>query len=406
MTVDELFERVVRSHLWLLAVCLLLPVTLVGYAEYQKPLAWDASVRIQVDTAEMSSSTQAESLSSRVLAVVTTPRILAEAMDDAGITGDPVTIAGHEVTAQRLGESPVVEITVTQPDALRAGALVKALAQRLITFLNQQGQQGSEEALTKTTTRLAKARKQYDDAVGLLAAARTPADQARATGELQSAAQLVGGLLQQQLSLENNASGHSQAIAIDADTPQVVKVSSSLIPRVSLALLLGLCLGLALSAALETIRPRVPSTRALARLLEAPMVGSAHPRSLLVGEVARTARRQGVDLVVVVPADPRDAAHADALVAELSRGTARTEPSRPAPPDGSYDVDTMVGVQPMEYCTLGAVPVGKELTAGVLVCSTGNVLRARIDQLSDTLAAACWPVIGVVDPQSGWGEGA
>src|SRR6478609_32048 len=106
MTLDDLFSRVIRSHLLLIIVITLLPVGLVlAFGELQ-PTEWRASVRIQATSAVPTSSTEAEGLSSRILAIATTPTVVQDSMKAAGVDGNAVDVSEKHVTAQRLGESP------------------------------------------------------------------------------------------------------------------------------------------------------------------------------------------------------------------------------------------------------------------------------------------------------------
>jgi hypothetical protein len=50
----------------------------------------------------------------------------------------------------------------------------------------------------------------------------------------------------------------------------------------------------------------------------------------------------------------------------------------------------------VRFTGLSAVTQQDEMTAGVVVVSTGSVLLRRLDDLDDVLKAVRWPVLGIV----------
>src|SRR5690348_17247701 len=142
MTIEEMFRRIVRAHLGIILVCMLIPVAAAAVLAAQRPDPTTASLRVQVVSGAPKSATEAEGMSSRVLAVATTPSLLNAALLAAHAQRDVGTYAVNNVAAQRLGESSIVELSVTDDDPLIAGPVVSALATRVALFMNQ-GDQGS-----------------------------------------------------------------------------------------------------------------------------------------------------------------------------------------------------------------------------------------------------------------------
>ncbi|MGN6132600.1 MAG: hypothetical protein ACTHOK_19895, partial [Nocardioidaceae bacterium] len=136
MTVEELFRRIVRAHLAVILVCLLVPVVVVGVVDARRPPSWTGVVRIQVKSAAPGSTTEADAMSSRVLALATTPSLIEQALAKAHLRRDPTEISRHRVTAERLGSAPIVELQIVDPSQSGAGRLVVALAGQVASFMN------------------------------------------------------------------------------------------------------------------------------------------------------------------------------------------------------------------------------------------------------------------------------
>ena len=57
MTLQEIFHRIVRGHLLVIAICTLLPLLAVVLLQQREAPAWEGSVRIQVVSAAPVSTT-------------------------------------------------------------------------------------------------------------------------------------------------------------------------------------------------------------------------------------------------------------------------------------------------------------------------------------------------------------
>ena len=405
MTLDDLFSRVIRSHLLLIIVITLLPVGLVLALGELQPTEWRASVRIQATSAVPTSSTEAEGLSSRILAIATTPTVVSDSLRAAGVDGNAVDVSEKHVTAQRLGESPVVELSVTNPTKAHADALVKQLSIRVLKFMNTADRGRFEAAVEDVNQRLDDTRTQRDRLAERLAT--MPPGQAR--NHLQDlaneASKVAAELSSQRASLIMADITRGRAVLVDGQTPTVLIVPSSLLPRLGLALVLGLCLAIATAAAIETFRPKVPDARSLARVLDAPMLATVKqaPGSL-AHSLSLVARRNGLDTVVILPADPAHRASASALARSLSRTHAQRERVRDRVlVDGSGDDGTEVDRDwGTAFVDLPSLAHRQEVSAGVAVVCAGPVPHEHIESLHDVLRATHWPLIGVLDAGSAW----
>ncbi len=403
MTIEEMFRRIVRAHLGIILVCVLLPVAAaIGLQAGKVPLSL-ASLRLQVVSGAPTSATEAEGISSRVLALATTPGLLDASLKQVGAQRDVADFAANHVAAQRLGESAIVQLSVTDKDPIAAGQIVAALAERVAQFMNHGDRATFNAALAELDKQIGNAASQRDKLAAQLKGIADINARADLQTQIQSANQLLGLLSTQRASLAVQDATRDIVVPV-GNKPEVSQVPSPLLPQAALALLLGLVLGLTAAAVLETMRPRVASVRALAHLLQAPVLGrSSEEISSLRNTMALAARRQGVDAVVLMGAEESDADTVSQLLFALS-GFSPTPQRMKSPSPAAIDDATESSVLEMEapfsnvrFTGLSAVTPQDEMTAGVVVVSGGTVLLRRLDDLDDVLKAVRWPVLGIVN---------
>jgi capsular polysaccharide biosynthesis protein len=397
----------VRAHLGVILVCTLIPVAIAIGLHADKPAVSLASLRVQVISGAPSSATEAEGISSRVLALATTPSVLDAAMKEAGVQRDLTDFAATHVAAQRLGESSIVELSVSDRDPVAAARILSALTERVALFMNNGDRAVFNEAKAKLDKEVADATAHRDKLADQLRGIADINARGNLQTQIQSADQLLAQLTSRQATLAVADATRDFVVPIGTK-PEVRQVQSSLVPQAALALLLGLILGLTAAAILETIRPRVASVRALARLLEAPVLGkSTEEIHSLRNTMALAARRQGVDAVVLMGADKSDADTVSHLLFALSgfSPTPRRLKSPTSSPagleeagDGMFELDAAEGAPfaNVRFTGLSAVTPQDEMTAGVVVVSAGTVQLRRLDDLDDILKAVRWPVLGIV----------
>jgi capsular polysaccharide biosynthesis protein len=405
VTIEEMFRRIVRAHLGVILVCVLLPVAVAATLAADRSDPTIASLRLQVISGAPKSATEAEGISSRVLAIATTPSLLDAALGAADAERNVQHFAATAVTAQRLGESSIVELSVTDDDPLAAGRIVSQLAERVALFMNHGDQAAFRDTMASLADQIRAATIQRDKLVGQLKGIADLTAREDLQVQIQSANQLLNQLSAQRAMLVTADTKRDQVVPI-GNKPDVRQMHSSMLPQLALAVLLGLVLGLTAAALLETFRPRVNGIRALARLLQAPVLGkSTEDIGSLHNTMALAARRQGVDAVVLVGADDGDEETVSRLLFMLS-GYPSTPPrvrkgsNTPAGHDGdaAFDLDgpDLTGFSDVRFTGLSAVTPQDEMTAGVVVVSGGTVLLRRLDDLDDVLKAVRWPVLGLV----------
>lgn len=401
VTVEELFRRIVRAHLAVILVCLLVPVVVVGVVDARRPPSWTGVVRIQVKSAAPGSTTEADAMSSRVLALATTPSLIEQALAKAQLRRDPTEISRHRVTAERLGSAPIVELQIVDPSQSGAGRLVVALAGQVASFMNDASTRHTTKVLDDLDAQVAQAEAKQSTMIDNLTTTLGRRPRATAMLRIQMAGRNLSQLLSQRNALRLAAAQRDPVVVIDGAHPSVTRQPSALPAQTALAGLLGLVLGLAVAVVIETLRPRLAGPRALARRLDAPLIGSTDmAEAALANAVDLAARRQGVETVVVMGVEAKDAAIVEHVI-----GGASTEPRLPlsegipaprgAKPSGRrFDPD--VDATGVRLKDLSSVGVADEHTAGVLVVSGGNARSERVEALEDLLKAMRWPVVGIV----------
>lgn len=421
MTLQELFQRIIRAHLVVIGVCVLLPVVAVVALHQRQAAQWSGTVRLQVDSTAPTSTTEADALSSRVLALATTPSLVAQALEQAGLTANATDVAEHHVTASRLGESSIVGVTVTQATQARAGALASALVDQVTAFLNNGSRPALDARVATLDREISAAQSQLHAMTARIASAGASRQQSLLVG-VQGVQNRLNALTTERTALLQAKLTTDQAVVIDGSDPEVVQVGSGLVPRVALALVLGLLVGLATAVLRETVSPRLAGIRSLARELGAPVLGRTDESPAdLSAALTRAARRQGVETVVVMGVDEKDEVAASSLLAGLPAGTpvgttADQAPTvaagRPAGRAGSSSakarngrpreagrgaVDDPFADERIAVTALGGLSARAERTAGVVVVSSGSSRVRDLESLRDRVSALRWPVVGIVE---------
>ncbi len=421
MTVEELFRRIIRAHLGLIVLCMLVPLAVVGALDARRPPTWSGSLRIQVMSQAPGSTTEADALSSRVLALATTPQLVAKALAAAHLQRDPAEVGQHRVSTIRLGSAPIVELQVVDPSRRGAGRLVTALADQVARFMNDANTQHTQRLLADLDKQVAQTTEQQSQLIDALTGTVGKRNRATAMLRIQMVGRNLSQLLSQRNTLRLDAAQRDPVVVVDARHPAVTMTPSSLPAQLALGLVLGLLLGVIVAVVIETLRPRLAGPRALARRLDVPVLGSADmDPEALTNAVSLAARRQGVETVVVMGVDGADDESAAGLLHGLQvqarkrtgRGSVTVSGMVPAPrrgedPTGGLDPDR-AGAQGVRLASLASVGPTDEHTAGVLVVSPASPRAHRVEALEDVLKAMRWPVVGIVLTATrrrwGWGR--
>jgi capsular polysaccharide biosynthesis protein len=417
VTVEEILRRIVAAHLGVILLCVALPVALTVAVESRQAPTYAAHVRLQTSAQAPATATQADGLSSRVLAVATTPALVRGTLADAGWHADAVKVAREHVSAQRLGESTIVQLSVTAPSADTARKTAQALGAAVVGFTNKADAAGYRRALRDVDRRIAAATDAAQQAGRQLQDAGSPNARDDARTAVQVATTALQSLEAERSALTVSDLEHGKVVAVAGGAAEVEQLPSALVPRVALAVLLGLLVGLAIAVFQETLRPRIAGIRGLARVLEAPVLGSASSDPVaLASALALMARRQGVETLILLGVDDRDESAARRLLSALPRawpaaeaplllkqGTVLLDGAAGNGRPSSADQATAVRVSgPVRFTDRFGVAPAEEPSAGVVVVSSAGGQQSELTALHDTLRGLRWPVVGIVEaPASG-----
>lgn len=423
MTVEEILHRIVRAHLAMIVICVLLAVSAAAVLEVRTPAAFVAQVRLQTLSTAPTSPTEADALSSGVLALATSPPVVRTALQEIGAPSSPAIaadVATHDVSARRLGESAIVELTVTGEDSASAARLATALAGQVVDFLNSATRQAYVSELAMVDARNAKATRRVDRLRTRLLKARGLRDRENLTALLAAAQGSLTQIESERADLVLSDVNRDVVTPVDVREPTVEHVPSTMVPRLALGLLLGLLVGLTLAVARETLRPRLAGIRALARALDAPLLGSTSQTSAaLANTLTLAARRQGVETLVIVGVDERDektagqlleamprvwdpeliAQEASEATQPLARGKVRTVGNNSAKVAGAARPPAALPWT-LRFTNRFGVTSAEERSTGVVVVSVGSAALTDLDAVQDMLQALRWPVVGIVEVET------
>jgi hypothetical protein len=340
-------------------------------------------------------------------------------MKAAGVRGDAGEVTRERVVVAGLGTAPIVEVAVSAPTPGDAQRLTGALAAEVTKALNSGRLGGLADVLRSIQDRLTELGQKR---APLAAAAQSDPRNLVAQNNLAGINRQIDDLSAQYNKLSLDAAAAGTSTVIDAPARPSAPESSGATQRLGLAVLLGLAIGILIAAAIETVRPTIPGAQRVGRLLGVPLLGRLGAPGLGDLEVGRrvrlAARRAGVRTVVLLGANPssplEDLAHR-LRPAILVAGPLREAPDRPgssngAAPNGSAlgdgtTISTLLHAPPRELvrelrrvCTLNALEADAESASIGVVLLTGSVTRvAAVTEVQNLVAAAGWPVLGVVD---------
>jgi uncharacterized protein involved in exopolysaccharide biosynthesis len=231
---------------------------------------YTASARLALDANDPETRPEATGIADTARAIATSPTQVDQALRAARITGrDPEKVAREDIDVQSLGASGVVELKVSDSDKRVVAPLANALARRVI--------------VTRLDVTRGEVKRVSADLVRRIAALNrriVAADTAAAARPRSTAAQRRDILVQARSALEAQrvsllASGAQlrDPGIISSATPPSKADDSNLLPDVILAAFLGLVLGIGVASLIETLRPTLAGGEAIARAVDAPLLG-------------------------------------------------------------------------------------------------------------------------------------
>jgi capsular polysaccharide biosynthesis protein len=282
MDLQEVTRRVVLGH-WV--VILGFVIAAIGavtvYHQFETPM-YSASTRVVLDVAAPTSGTEALAVGDTAKAIVTAPTHIVAALKVAGVERDIVKLTPN-ISVAPLGTSGVLLLTVRDSNPTDAASIANALADDLIQTRNAKRVQAEAALDTQIKTlndRITALTLDSDSSKAQLK--NLPADPPGVARAQILAVQITAddnesATLTNQLNpLESERASLADvtpATQIDAATVPTKPDPSQLPIELALALIIGLVLGVGAAGAMETFRPTLATSDAVARTLGVPVLG-------------------------------------------------------------------------------------------------------------------------------------
>jgi capsular polysaccharide biosynthesis protein len=290
MELNDAVRRVLGQHRWLILGCVAIGICAALLLHLGDKQTYTAQTRFSLDAEDPETQSESAAIADTAKAIATSPLQVRRAIADAEVTGrDAVEVARH-VSIRALGTSGVLQLSVSDARPRPAAAIANALTGRVIstrlTVKDGQLQQVTGD-LTRRIDALNSKLGGLDAEIEALGGSPAAADSAdpAASSRLRDLLRQRDALTQQRSVLESE---RVRALSTDAlrPTPSIISPasvprepdSSRRLPDMVLGGLLGLIFGVGLAALIESLRPTLVGSDALAREFDTPLIG-ALPRS-------------------------------------------------------------------------------------------------------------------------------
>jgi capsular polysaccharide biosynthesis protein len=411
MELHDVTRRIVGRYWWLIAL-LVVAGALAAASSRTGEKTYTASARIVLDTQDPTTRVESAAIADTVKAIATSPAQVRAALRDAHVTRNPLDVAEHHVSVSGLGSSSVVKVSVSDRSKFVAADVANALAARVIETRRQVSSGGVPQevaALTKRIDDVSAKISSADAAIDRLSVAVASEPNATAANQLRAkrdAAERQRDFLAQQRSvLESERVNILGAYAlrpkpsiISRASAPVAADASGVWPYAVLGALLGLILGAGLAALIETVRPTVVGGNAVARELDAPLLGTvsgrfddAFPEELapVAARIRLAADAVGVDDVVVLPV--KGDIDVRPLVKNLKRATRKGFGGAGEAPAHGRPVTRILAAD------LESPPVIDERrTTGLVLLSPTGLAKSDLVDIGHLLRVTPLPLLGLI----------
>jgi capsular polysaccharide biosynthesis protein len=377
---NEAWRRIVGQH-WELIVCLTLVGLCAGAALHlkDKPM-YSASTRMVLGTDDPKTSSESAAISDTAWALGTAPSKVSAAMDRARVTGRNPDELAKRVAVKAVGASGVLELSVADRDPRVASAMANAIANEVRQARLDAGDlelRGLLSGIDRRITAINRKILQLNKQAGANANVRSVGDsltQQRAVLETQRTSALL------------DASQQPRPLIVSPATVPTEADPSGRAPAIILGGILGLLLGVGLAAASETLRPTLVGGEAVARELDAPLLGALSTRAAaadagapaVAGRLRLASKAAGVHNIGLLPLRkgvdlPHLAEQLGDPAAGGNTGTRRI---------GAFDVSSATLVN-------GG-------GTGLVVVAPNAPKKAELDEIRNLLKLTPGPLLGVV----------
>ena len=398
MDFSEAFQRIVRGHWVMLIVCLALGIGVGVIVSSNKKSAYTATTRVALGSTTPQTEAEAAAISSVAQAIATSSSQVRDALNTAGASRDAVQVATNDVSVRSLGTSNIVELSVRDRDPATAQKIANSLSAELERAWLGIGHGQTPQVVSDLNSRL-------DDLNQKIAALDSQINSVVDPGK---GTDPVRTLLARREDLAR------QAVALETERDRVVSqdaldVRASIIQRATLPThadgngeaqtiflggLVGLLIGLGLSALAEALRPTLIGSRRVAagagtallgRLDRLPERGAVEHADVseVATRIALAANVARVDAVQLVAAPEIDLAP---LAAALDAERTATNGSKPRTRETPFPI---IGVVDRARPRRGR-------SVGLVIVTPTRISVSALDEVRDLVAISGWPMLGVV----------
>jgi len=380
MELNEAGRRIFGQHWRLILGLVLAGVAVAALLHGGSVSTYTASTRLVLDTQDPKSRAESTSIADTAKAIATSPSQVRGALEDAHVTGrDPIDLAKNHVSIGALGTSAVLQLSVSDRNPRVAAAVATTLASRVI-----------RARLDVSNGQLQRVLGQLDQRIDALNRQIAGVDSPALRLSLGQQRSVLEG---ERVSLLSTEALRPKPSIISPATLPTHADSSHWLPYLVLGALLGLVLGVGGAGLLETIRPTLVGSDALARAFETPLLGSLRreddadglrritPRLFVAAEVA------GVGTVNLVATDPA------VDLSRLANGLEAAPADAFGPPRNPRDTHSGLRIRPFNLRDSSPeVPGG----VGLVVVSPTALKKTELMDVSHLLNVASLPLLGLL----------
>lgn len=415
MDLNEAVRRIFLVHRKLILLCAVLGLIGGLAVAAVRPAKFTAATRLTLAGQGTGTSEGAVAVADAAEALVTSRAIVERAVQTVGLDRDPMEVASGSISVKTLGSSDLVQLEVTDTRPEVASALANALGQELVDRWADVSGGQSLSALGPLQDEIGQLREELvtaDETIAHLEIRIAREQRALKAQRLEARrdveAQRRDELDQQRLLLESQLNG----VLVDGASRQVPQVIDPAVPptqadpkhEVSTAALgafLGFLVGISIAALIESLRPTLAGSDAIADALGVPMLGKMPTDvegpaeeilrpALKVRFAATGVRAKTVELVSIGPLI--DLSRLSDAMEELN-AEAGPDQSPTGGANGRLTVHRF-GIDPASPTRSNGANGRTESALVAVVPST--IKRSDLRELDDLQALTSWPLVGVV----------
>ena len=384
MELNDVARRIVGQHWRLIASLMLVGILLAALAHVGDDKTYTASARLVLGTQDPKTQAEAASIADTAKAIATSPAVVTRSLRASGATQrDALDFARHDVSVESVGASGVLQLRARDTESARAAKIANTLTREVIAARRQVTEGQLRRVLGSVGPRIEKLAGRIAKLEALPALSST--EEAKRSSLVQQRTALES----ERFSALSAAAQQLKPAVISPATPPASADGSGTALDLLLGAVLGLLLGVAAAGAIETFRPTLVGGQALARELDAPLLGSLPPDEDGLDEAApavagklrmatKAAGVKSVGLMAVRPPELDVPALAKRFATNGSNGGSLVQPESVRP----FDVESS--------------SLFNGAATGLVLVSPDALKRTELDEVKELLRVAPGPLLGVI----------